>query len=62
MGKPKFTETNIYGKPENLTTIKFSARAHSQVAIYTVFHAESESAVRNLRKLQENQNFEKTKM
>ena len=38
------------------------ARAHSQLAIYTVFHAESESAVRNLRKLQENQNFKKTKM
>ncbi len=49
--KPKFTEN-----PKTLTTIKFSAREHSQVAIYTVFHAESESAVRNLRKLHENQN------
>ena len=32
------------------------------MAIYTVFHEESESAVRNLRKLQENQNVQKTKI
>ena len=31
------------------------------MAIYTVFHEESESAVRNLRKLQENQHLEKIK-
>ena len=52
--KPKFSKNR-----KSLTTIKFWA---SQVAIYTVFHAESESAVRNLRKLQENQHFEKTKI
>ena len=59
---------HIFQKPKcsknrkSLTTITFSARAHSQVAIYTVFHAESESAVRNLRKLQENHIVKKTKI
>ena len=55
-------KTRKIKKPKKLTSISISARAHSQLAIYTVFHAESESAVRNLRKLQENQNVEKTKI
>ena len=60
-GKTKiYRNQHLRKTPQKLTTIKFLARARSQVAIYTVFHAESESAVRNLRKLQENQHFEKT--
>ena len=46
-----FRNQQFRKKRKSLTTIKFSARAHSQVAIYTVFHAESESAVRNLEKI-----------
>ena len=46
-------ENQTFQKPKcsknrkSLTTIKFSARAHSQLAIYTVFHEESEFAVKN---------------
>ena len=77
MGKPTFSETNIFEKPKKFndyfhlsvyqglkffpisnekTRVMFriSDSRPSQVAIYTVFHEESESAVRNLRKPQEN--------